>query len=587
MKLMKKTILVFLLLLTMTSCSDKEEIVEIEKKDFFIEIKNFNDFWSEVLITKVWKLNSSQNVEIKSNAVWRVKYINVKEWDSVYKWQILANIEDNIWSYTINLEKAKNSLEKARLNYDIQESQLNKVISDLNINLKDTMVDEIWSSSSLQLQKLEESIEKMTIDLDKLKASNIQTLKWFKISLEKEYDRFELYNDDVIDFADNLLWVTLFNRNENDNFENFLWAKDTAQKSQSETLLREIIKYKDLNTNNFDFNNLKTDDFSNILSELKSWYNKIDNLLSSIEITLDNSIPSSWSLTFTEISTYKTSVNTYQSTSTVNNWYYISLKNSINSFLDTYKNSEASLAKQLSLLHSDKKIYINSLDVKLELDENALTEKKLNKDLTLKNLDRLIVDAEIAYREALKEYQKLTIKSPISWIIWNINITKWEEIWVWINLFSISNKKDKEIEVSFNYEELKNIIKWSSAYIDYNNTTITWSIYSISNIADENLNYKARISFDNNINVIWDVVSVSIPMKSNYKLLPLDILKIRDLNIWTINIYKDWKIEHIDIKLWKIYWKKIETYDVLWDDFQIITSYVDNYTPDKFELKIK
>jgi len=44
MKLMKKTILVFLLLLTMTSCSDKEEIVEIEKKDFFIEIKNFNDF---------------------------------------------------------------------------------------------------------------------------------------------------------------------------------------------------------------------------------------------------------------------------------------------------------------------------------------------------------------------------------------------------------------------------------------------------------------------------------------------------------------------------------------------------------------
>jgi len=50
----------------------------------------------------------------------------------------------------------------------------------------------------------------------------------------------------------------------------------------------------------------------------------------------------------------------------------------------------------------------------LELDENALTEKKLNKDLTLKNLDRLIVDAEIAYREALKEYQKLTIKSPIS-----------------------------------------------------------------------------------------------------------------------------------------------------------------------------
>jgi hypothetical protein len=82
--------------------------------------------------------------------------------------------------------------------------------------------------------------------------------------------------------------------------------------------------------------------------------------------------------------------------------------------LETYQNSEESLLKQIELLEQDKRIYVQSLDYKIDVNNATLDEAIKNKELSLKNLDIIITDAEIGYKQALKQYSKLTITAPIS-----------------------------------------------------------------------------------------------------------------------------------------------------------------------------
>jgi hypothetical protein len=47
------------------------------------------------------------------------------------------------------------------------------------------------------------------------------------------------------------------------------------------------------------------------------------------------------------------------------------------------------------------------LDVNLKLDQSNLDEAISNKELTLRDLDTVIVDARISYKQALNNFNKL------------------------------------------------------------------------------------------------------------------------------------------------------------------------------------
>jgi hypothetical protein len=74
-------------------------------------------------------------------------------------------------------------LNKAKLNYENTQNQLNKQISDIKINLDNLKLDETNSKSSLELEKIDNSIKKIAIDYDNLKISNLQTISGFSSSL--------------------------------------------------------------------------------------------------------------------------------------------------------------------------------------------------------------------------------------------------------------------------------------------------------------------------------------------------------------------------------------------------------------------
>ncbi len=569
------------------SCSEEEKIIETTKKDFYIETKQVADFAKDLTINKTGKVDSSQNINLSSQIAWRVSKIFVKQWDQVQAWAIIARMEDNIANYTFALEMAQNALGKVKINYETTENQLNKAVSDLKINLSNLKIDEYNSSSSLELEKIDNTAKKMTIDYENLKISNIQTIEGFKNSLSKDLISFNIFIDNIILFSDNILWVTVKNSNNNNTFEIYLWAKNSSQKRETEDLLRSLIDYKNNKLQEIDYSFEWSVWFDQNLLIVEQWYDIISNLLTNLNDTLDNSVISLWNLSDTTISWYKTSISTYWITFNTNNSWFVWTKNSINSFLETYKNSEESLKKQIELLLDDKKIYIKSLDTRLEIDESTLQEAISNKALTLKHLDASITDARIGYKQALNNYNKLIIKSPITWVVGKIWIDVWQEVSPWIPLFEISNNSRKQITISFSKDDLQFINVWDIVTIKNNWNSFVGSIYSISNIADNNLKFPVQIDFNDNLNFVWDIVNVIVPFKTNKILLPINIIEIDNSWKWIINILVNSEIVEKNLTLWKFYWDKVEILDTINSGLEIITTNVSNFDGNKFILKIK
>lgn len=581
-----KKILIIMLTFLLFSCWEENQIVEeVVKKDFFIEVKTIDDFSKELNLKKTWKLSSSQDINLSSQISWRVSQIYVVEWEYVRKGDVISRLDDNIANYWFTLERAQNSLDKALINYESTENMLNKQISDIKINLDNLKIDQVDSKSSLELSKLENSINKLTLDYDNLKISNVETISWFNNSMWKDLTSFTIFLDDIIDFSDKLLWVTSKNKDENNSFETYLWAKNTNQKKITENLLRELITYRsaDLLIVNFDWNN----DFDSNVNIISDWYSKINLLLTSLDITLDSSIESAWSFTEAQISSYRANVSGFQASYNLKNWAFITLNNSINSFLKTYENNEESLSKQIELLESDKKIYVKWLDVRLEIDESTLNEAISNKNLTLRQLDTIITDSRITYKQALNNVDKLWIKSPINWTIAEIMIDVWQEVWMWTTLFNILNNSNNEISIWFSKEELNFINSWNKAIVKFEDIVYTWSVYSISNVADKNLKYIWKVSIEQGIKFIWNIVNVDIPFSTEKNILPINIIKIDNSWKWIINILNDWKIVKKTVTLWNIYFDKVEILGEFDLNDEIIITNIDKFDINKFNLKIK
>jgi hypothetical protein len=588
---MKKILLILIMTTLLVSCSWDEDVNLGEtnswtiKQDFLLDIKNINEFTNLADLVKSWKITSTQDINISSQVSWRVSTIYKKEGEFVSQWQKIVAISDNIDNYGLNLESAKNNLEKAKLNYESTEVKLDKIIVDIIRDIWNSEIDNVWSSSSLELQKIENTIKKIALDYDNLKIGNQEQIQGFKNLFNRDYNNFSIFIEDVIDFWDDLLWVSKDN-DKNDDYKDYLWKKDTQQLNNTKKLLRDLMNYKNNNLSNINYNFEGTSEFDWKLKIITDWYEILDDLLVELDEVFDNSITSIWNLSESQLSGFKTQVSWYSTIFNWNNSWFISIKNGLNSFLETYLNIEESLLKQIELLEQDKRIFIKSLDYKIDVTNATLEESKINRELTLKNLDIVITDANIWYKQALKQYNKLIISAPISWIISDINVDVGQEINSGSPMFSIVNNSDNLVEIWFTKEELAFVNNNDKAYVNYGWEVFEWYVYSISQSADANLKYKWKIKIKDKVNLLWSVVWVTIPVSVPNILIPVNIVKIWSNNNWLLNILSGSIITQKDVKLWNIYNDKIELLDLSEDDFTIILNYVDNYDSEKFNLKI-
>lgn len=641
---MKKIVSIILIsLLLLSACSKTEEItVSSTKKDFLISVKNIGELSKSSSLEKTWVIEWKWDINLNSQWIWRIKNIVIKEWDKVSAWEPLVYLSDTTANYWINLERAWNLLEKMEINYDSTKINLDKQIFDLEIaleklkssfesakinakidveqardNLENTDYTWMDTKSSLELQKLDNSIAKMELDYNNLLSSNLETVEWYKSNVKKEQISQNLLINDILQFSDKLLDISWLYTDDVDKFKDFLWTNDLLQKSKTRDLVLDLTNFRDSTLLKIDFSNLTEEKILDILSDLDIWYTKVDTLLSSLERTINNSVVSVWQLSQSQIDSYVASVNAYQSQFSLNNSSFVSFKNWATTFLKTYKNNEASLEKQLELLKKDKDIFIKnyklwtsstqntldkietstadslkSLELQIKQTEESLETAKKTKEITLKSLENSIRDAEISYDVASKDYDKLIITSPISWIISDIFVDEWQDVSPQTQLLTIISDNASEVELSFKESELPYVKVWDEAYIKTDLKILTWSIYSISSVSDDSLNYKVLAVFSDKIQNLWWVVNVSIPVKTDSILIPIKYVKLLWTNKWLISLYDNWKVVKKEVNLWKMYKDNIEFLSFLdWTRFDeninIILTDMTNFDESKFEIKIE
>lgn len=646
---MKKLFIITLLvsgLFVLSSCWEELAPEEV-KKDFVLETQDFKDFWFEHNIEKTGRISSEQNISLNSKVLWEVSSIAVKSWDTVKKWQPLMYISDSVSNYSGNLNSASIWVESSKINYESQEISLTKAVADTKLNLERTktnfdiskaQIEEDMkqakinfensklsssdSSSSLQLQKLEESIAKAEFDYNNLLIQNTQQVQTFISNSRNEYNSLLNLYTDVIEFSDTVLGVTDKNDDKNDSFETFLGASNKTALTQSKTKFHELQKYKEylLTIDTLDIEEESMDDF---LNQFADGHELLTSFLNIFEETLIESIDS---IGFNRQG-FISQTNGYQTQVQWGKTQFLATKNAIGTFLATYKLSEQSSKKQVELLYTDLEITKDSLgdgeeigeitykktvlalEDQLSALETGLKNAQLTydnavkqKDITLKSLNNQIKNAQNSYSSALKEYQKLTIVSPIDGVVWSISAQQWQEISQWTPLLSLSNIARGEVKVFLSKEELDLVTEWQEVSVSIDGNKVKGELISISRIANGSLNYEGSILVDDKVNIIGSIVEVSIPVTFDVPLFPVKIIEtiwngkaqVKVLSGAIIAANEDQEatlsgatIENTVIELGKIWGNNIEVTSVLSPDTKIILSEVGNFDPQKFKLQSK
>lgn len=628
---MKKMLLLLFFIFFLYSCENGEELWK-EKKDFFIEVQKYDDFSSVHQIQKSGKISSEQSIALSSKVSGQVSSIAVKPGEEVKKWQSLIYIADTIINYSNSLNGASLGIESAKINYETQKINLEKAVADTKLNLdrlqknfeisKKQIENDMksakinfensnlsWSgsSSSLQLQKLEESIAKAEFDYENLLISNKQQLDSLTANARNEYDSLLNLYTDIIDFGDKILWITTKNRRENDDFEDYLGSSNQIALGESKTLFREMQENQET-LRDIKVSEITPDNVLEFLWEFKDGHDILSLFLQKLEETLIGSIDAS---SFPK-STFLSQVNGYQAQ--VQWWkaQFTATNNATTTFLNTYKLSEESSKKQIDLLYTDLEITKKSLwdgeeigeisynktilaleDQLIALETNLesarLTHENAKKqlDVTLRALNNQIKTAQNWYSTALKEYQKLTITSPIDGVIWSISVQEWQEISQGNPLLNISNTQKWEIKVFFSQDEVWLVKEWQEVFLDFWDATIKAELVSVSKIANSVLNYEGSIIFDEDIELIWNVIDVKIPVTIPNKLIPVLLVETLWKWKWQIKTFSGSQIENKIIEMWNIWGNNIEVLSGLNGDENIILSEIQNFDSEKYALKLK
>jgi uncharacterized protein YueI len=198
------------------------------------------------------------------------------------------------------------------------------------------------------------------------------------------------------------------------------------------------------------------------------------------------------------------------------------------------------------------------------------------------------VDAEISLKEAQRNYNNLFIKSPISWTISEINVDLWQELSSGTPAFKVVSNAKQEVEISLSIGELDHVKLWDKVDIVYQNQTITWTVKSVSKVADANLNYKVVITVDTPVSIIWESVEVIIKFEANNHLLPINIVTTTDWNTWFIYIINsENSLEKKTVEFAQIWGNTLELSSELSEETKIILTEMKNYDENKHNLVVK
>ena len=520
-----------------------------------------SDFSHNLMIEKPGKFASSQDIVVTSQANWKVSAIYFKEWQEVKWGQPVIALSDTIASYKLQVDNAKNTLDRAILTKQQTELQINQQIESAKNAYENAQkgFDLAKKSSEISVKQVKNSVSSADSSVDTLRNSFLALKNW---TLN--------YLDTVIDTSDALLGVSQYYEDNLDKWiEVYVWAKDASKKENAKQQLRDLYATKD------EIRALS--DIPADIEELEASVNKLDNAYSQISKfwstmvdVMRNSIASDGSLSQATIDKYISTFQTFEASAWRAN--VTTFKSNVaaqSSWSGTLAQENANLTLEDTINKTENALF--QAEIGLKNAKIAYDTVLDNKDVQLAILDNAIVSAKIGYESALTQYNKLSVRSPVTWIIGEILATEGQEVWAGTQMFKVSGNKKQQIEVYITADEYQYIQSDKPVEVVYQDKTLTWNIDSISTVADRTNLFKATIQLNSDVSLLWDIAKVRFPIKVwENTILPLDYVKILNDNQWEVKIWSWDNTEALTIDIKKVWWNFVELQKELPGDLQII-----------------
>ena len=535
---MKKIILGFsILIFTFLFSSCSEENIELPKKYY----STWAVFSGSINIRSsyIWYIESKETVQLAPKVWWRIVNINVDEWDYVNAWDVLATLDSSeakLWYSTAqnivsSLYDMKNSTLKM---FDEQILAMESKVEQVRLWeqwLKDWLEDAITITNA-QLETAKTWVEAAKTNLDHTK----QVLETKENHI---YDNSKnaivsaiIIDTNIINFVDELLWISHENRDKNDSFEDYLSAKNKAFLNDAESKFLEAKTfyddYKYFYDNEIEW---KNPDRETILKWLNKWEQLAEllkELLNIVYNVVDNSIDNYY-FSVDTINNYKKTISDFwnyiESSLLTVSWEYILWLKWSRQALDDF---EKSSIMQIELLEKEhnlaEKTYIqyqamndwqlreistNSKVASSWLDEilSWLEALKQQKNAKLREIDISIKDAELQKNTAWVMIDSWVIKSPINGLITMKNAEVWQVVWWWTPILLVSNKENLELNILISEEQSKNISLNTKVLLE-----LEWFdkqlFWLITNIASSKDIVTKKVWVEISLNNLWENIKI-------------------------------------------------------------------------------
>lgn len=582
---MKKIILFLVFTLFLFSCSKD---VSLPEQKYFQTWSVFS--WSiDDYNTYVWYLSWVDSVPLSTKIWWRVTSVFVSEWDYVRAWDLLLTLdsmEARVWYDTSsnilnNLSELKNT---TSLMFDDQ-------IKALNEKLNQVILWESWINTGLSDIKLVSEAQLETaltwLETAKTNLENTKILldqKWKNIidNSKNAIVSSVMLDTNIINFIDEILWVTEANKNKNNDYEIYLSARNSSIYNRSKIQFLETNKlyldYKKLYNTEIENKNPSEEILLKALNDGEILAESIKVLLNLTYDVLENSVENVY-LPKQTIDSFKQTITNFwaqieASLITVSWEYFLWLKWSKQS-LDDFENTKnlqiSMLEKQVELaeknynqykLASDSKIRETQTQTKVvssqveELKVNIESLKK-QKQAKLEELDLKITESLGQRDSAWVMINSWEIRSPISWVITSKMVEVWQVIWWGMPVFIVSDESNLKLDILVWEDSLKNIDLWSEVLleVDWYDKQLKAKV-SLIYPSKEELTKKTKVEviLKNTFWLkIWSYTKVYLSSVDNFDftLIPNNSIVSKYMIPWVYVLNNDWIVRFKNIEIIK------------------------------------
>lgn len=430
-------------------------------------------------ITVVWNAELTDEQQLKFNKTGKVTAVYIKEWDTVKKDDLIAELDKsqaliNIEQQQLNIENAKLKLQDLYKPLDaskIMEYEKNISQAEDNIEIAKKELDLLLKTQATSVQNIEKNIEYKKKDIEILEKSLVdaegsyqvtvkeqqKSLTNTEIEVQNTFDTLLLdFKKELTGIAENIeaidyiLWYTEANKTKNDVFEIYLSAKDLTLKNQAEIYFSKAISsyQKALQANDSDIRSLlslEKELFDNMYYASDYTYKALESSVEAASLTANeisskkssmSSIRSKMQSGQATVLSYEKKLDTLTDVDLVKSSQQLTLEKSLDGIttiknnLEKGKNDLQNLEKSLSETLEDNKLKLTSKQNSIKNLETGLqiTKKTYQEALewptttNVINLQNEIKKAELNLSDAKKELDNFELRAPFSWIIRKVDV---------------------------------------------------------------------------------------------------------------------------------------------------------------------